>query len=222
MSIHHRINRRDLLRSTAAVGIGLAIPTTLFGQQCEKTPGQLEGPFYMNTWDRTKPVPHQNDLTWAVSPDQPADGDAILLVGQITDKDCRPMGNAMVEIWQACATGRYAHAADPNPARLDPNFRYFGEFLTDENGMYSFKTIKPGAYPVGNEFVRPSHVHFKITAGLRGMLTTQMYFAGDPWHSQDPLLNSVSKAEQKNLIVEPTREDGSDIYTFNATVIGFG
>ena len=222
MSMHNRISRRDLLRSTAAVGVGLVTPTALFGQQCEKTPGQLEGPFYMNTWDRTKPVPHQNDLTWAVSPDQPADGDAILLVGQITDKDCRPMGNAMVEIWQACATGRYAHRADPNPATLDPNFRYFGEFLTDENGMYSFKTIKPGAYPVGNEFVRPPHVHFKITAGLRGMLTTQMYFAGDPEHSQDPLLNSVSKAEQKNLIVEPTSRNGTNLYTFNATVDGFG
>ena len=102
MSINHRFRRRDLLRSTAAVGIGLAIPTALFGQQCEKTPGQLEGPFYMNTWDRTKPVPHQNDLTWAVSPNQPADGDAILLVGQITDKDCRTCISRSPPVCGAC------------------------------------------------------------------------------------------------------------------------
>jgi len=65
-------------------------------------------------------------------------------------------------------------------------------------------------------------VHFKITAGLRGMLTTQMYFAGDPEQGQDPVLNSVAKAEQKNLIIEPARSNGADLYTFDVTVVGFG
>ncbi len=128
-------------------------------------------------------------------------------------------------IWQACRTGRYAHLADPNPAWLDPNFRYFGEFVTDANGMYSFKTIKPGSYPVGPSWTRPAHVHFKISAGLTArMLTTQMYFAGDPHLGSDRVLNRVPKPQQQRLIIEPTRrQDAStaDQYTFNIHLVPF-
>ena len=214
-----RISRRGLLRSTMAVGVGLAVPTVAFGRQCEKTPAQAEGPFYMNTWDRTKPTPHRNDLTWVSDPSKKAEGEVIYLAGQVTDPDCKPIKGAIVEIWQACRTGRYAHVADPSPAWLDPNFRYFGEFLTDEDGMYSFKTIKPGPYPVGSNWTRPAHVHFKISSGLTmRMLTTQMYFSGDSHLGADRLLNSVPKAEQNHLIIEPTRRPGAnseDLYAFD-------
>ena len=217
------ISRRNLLRSTMAAGAGLALPTVVFGRQCDQTPAQAEGPFYMNTWDRTKPVPHRNDLTWVSDSGKKAQGEVIYLTGQLTDPDCKPINGAIVEIWQACRTGRYAHMADPNPAWLDPNFRYFGESVTDEDGMYSFKTIKPGRYPVGPNWTRPAHVHFKISAGLTArMLTTQMYFAGDPHLGSDRLLNSVPKPEQKHLIIEPGRRPGAnteDLYTFNVHVV---
>ena len=218
-----RISRRGLLRSTMAAGVGLAVPTVVFGRQCQKTPAQAEGPFYMNTWDRITPVLHQNDLTWANDPSKKAEGEVIYLTGQVTDPDCKPIKGAIVEIWQACRTGRYAHMADPSPAWLDPNFRYFGEFLTDEDGMYSFKTIKPGPYPVGSNWIRPAHVHFKISAGLvMRMLTTQMYFSGDPHLGADRLLSSVPKPEQKRLIIEPTRRSGAnieDLYTFDVHLL---
>lgn len=223
MNPFQRISRRDLLRFTMAAGAGLAIPTIAFGRQCGKSPAQTEGPFYMNTWDRTKPVPHHNDLTWVNDPSKKAEGDVIYVAGQVTDLDCKPVKGAIVEIWQACRSGRYAHMDDPNPAWLDPNFRYFGEFVTDENGMYSFKTIKPGPYPVGSSWTRPAHVHFKVSAGIRTeMLTTQMYFAGDPHLGSDRLLNTVSKPEQKHLIIEPTRRPGGsieDLYTFNIHLV---
>jgi protocatechuate 3,4-dioxygenase beta subunit len=218
-----RISRRELLRFTMAAGAGLAVPTVAFGRQCDKSPGQTEGPFYMNTWDRTRPVPHHNDLTWVNDPSKKAEGEVIYVAGQVTDLDCRPLKGVMVEIWQACRSGRYAHIADPNPAWLDPNFRYFGEFVTDENGMYSFKTIKPGHYPVGSSWVRPAHVHFKVSAGIRArMLTTQMYFAGDSFLGSDRLVNSLPKPEQKQLIIEPTRRPGGsteDLYTFNIHLV---
>ena len=220
--MNQRISRRDLLRFTMAAGAGLALPTVALARQCEKSPAQAEGPFYMNSWDRTKPVPHHNDLTWVKDPSQRAEGEVIHLTGQVTDPECRPLKGAVVEIWQACRTGRYAHIADPNPAWLDPNFRYFGEFVTDANGMYSFKTIKPGPYPVGPSWIRPAHVHFKISAGLAGMLTTQMYFAGDLHLGSDRLLNTISKAEQKRLIIEPTRREGAstaDLYTFDIHLV---
>ncbi len=220
-----RISRRDLLRFTMAAGAGLAVPTVAFGRQCEKSPAQGEGPFYMNTWDRTQPVLHHNDLTWVNDPSKKAEGEVIYLTGQATDLDCRPLKGVTVEIWQACRSGRYAHLADPNPAWLDPNFRYFGEFVTDANGMYSFKTIKPGPYPVGSSWTRPAHVHFKVSAGLSArMLTTQMYFAGDPHLGSDRLLNGVPKPEQKRLIIEPTRRQGAstaDLYTFNIHLVPF-
>jgi len=218
-----RISRRDLLRSTMAVGVGLTVPTVAFGRQCEKTPAQAEGPFYMNTWDRTTAVVHRNDLTWVSNPGKRAEGEVIYLSGQVTDLDCKPVKGAIVEIWQACRTGRYAHIADPNPAWLDPNFRYFGESVTDGDGMYSFKTIKPGPYPVGSSWTRPAHIHFKISAGLTSRkLTTQMYFAGDPYLGADRLLNSVPKPEQKHLIIEPTRRPGADtenLYTFDTHLL---
>jgi protocatechuate 3,4-dioxygenase, beta subunit len=224
MNPPERISRRDLLRFTVAAGAGLLVPTVAFGRPCERSPAQVEGPFYMNSWDRTKPVPHHNDLTWVSDASQKAEGEVIYLAGQVTDPECRPLKDAMVEIWQACRTGRYAHMADPNPAWLDPNFRYFGEFVTDANGMYSFKTIKPGPYPVGPSWIRPAHVHFKISAGLAGMLTTQMYFAGDPHLGSDRLLSTLPKPEQKRLIIEPTRQQGAsiaDLYTFNIHLVPF-
>ncbi len=220
-----RISRRSLLRSTIAAGVGLAVPTVAFSKQCDKTPDQPEGPFYMNTWDRTKSVAHHNDLTWVTDPGKMAEGEVIHLSGQVTDLDCKPVNGAMVEIWQACRTGRYAHMADPSTAWLDPNFRYFGEFLTGEDGMYSFKTIKPGPYPVGANWIRPAHVHFKVTAGLKAhILTSQMYFAGDPHLGLDRLLSSVPKAEQKRLVVEPSRRSGAnaeDLYTFDIRLVPF-
>ena len=179
----------------------------------------------MNTWDRTKAVPHHNDLTWVGDPSRKAEGEVIYLAGQVTDLDCKPFKGAIVEIWQACRSGRYAHLADPNPAWMDPNFRYFGESVTDENGMYSFKTIKPGPYPVGSNWTRPAHVHFKVSAGLQAhMLTTQMYFAGDPLLDPDRLLRQLPKAEQQQLIIEPSRRTGAsaeDMYTFNINLVTF-
>ena len=87
MNLLQRISRRELLRSTMAAGVGLAVPTVAFGRQCEKTPAQAEGPFYMNTWDRTKPIPHHNDLTWVSDPGTKAEGEVIYLAGQVTDPD---------------------------------------------------------------------------------------------------------------------------------------
>jgi protocatechuate 3,4-dioxygenase beta subunit len=130
----------------------------------------------------------------------------------------------MVELWQANARGRYVHMADPNPAPKDPNFLGFGEALTDENGIYSFTTIKPGAYPIPGGSIRPPHLHFKVHGGLFHMMITQMYFAGEEHNRKDFLLNSIPATEQKRLIVEPARRPGSNaenLYTFNIALKPF-
>ncbi len=91
-------------------------------------------------------------------------GERIIVEGQILDGAGRPISGALVEIWQANAAGRYAHAVDQHPAPLDPNFTGAGACITNEQGRYHFLTIKPGAYPWGNHANawRPAHVHFSV------------------------------------------------------------
>lgn len=219
------MSRRDVLRVALASGTVLAIPGWVFAAQCRETPHQDEGPFYMNSYDRTRPVPHYRDLTATPGATGLPEGELIHVTGQVTDEACRPLKGAMVELWQANARGRYAHFSDPNPAPLDPNFLGFGEAITDDNGMFSFKTVKPGGYPIGPSLARPPHLHFKVKSGLNLPLTTQMYFTGEAHNEDDPLLTSIPRAERKRLIIEPARDPESkreNVYRFNIAMKTFG
>ena len=225
MGPNRQISRRYILRVALVSGAAFALPARAFGEQCRETPHQDEGPFYMNSYDRTRPVPHYHDLTAVPGASGLPEGEIIHVTGQVTDQACRPLKGAMVELWQANARGRYAHLDDPNPAPKDPNFLGFGEAITDEHGMFSFKTIKPGSYPVGPSLIRPPHIHFKVRAGLNLPLTTQMYFAGEEHNQDDLLLRSIAQAEQKRLIIEPSRHPGSNkenLYRFNIAPRTFG
>ena len=149
--------------------------------------------------ERTGPVfghglirEHDNDLT-AQHVEEPI-GERILVHGRVLDEDGRPVRGALVEVWQANAAGRYRHKVDQHRAPLDPNFTGAGRTLTDDNGYYWFKTIKPGPYPWGNHpnAWRPAHIHFSLFgAGILSRLVTQMYFPGDPLQPLDPLFNSI-------------------------------
>src|SRR5712691_5354118 len=224
MSIHKHLSRRDVLRVALISGPALAAPRLALAEQCRATPHQDEGPFYLNGYDRTRSVPHNNDLTVVPGATGLPEGEIVHVTGRVTDEECRPVKGAVVEIWQANAKGRYVHVADPNPAPLDPNFLGFGEAITDENGMYSFKTIKPGAYPIPGGGVRTPQVHFKVHGGMFHMMLTQMYFAGEEHNRNDFLLREIPKNEQKRLIIEPSRRPGSyteNLYVFNIALQPF-
>ena len=127
-------------------------------------------------------------------------GERILVRGRVLDEDGAPLRQALVEIWQANAAGRYAHDADAHAAPLDPHFRGVGRFLTDDDGEYRFTSIKPGAYPWRNHANawRPAHIHFSLFGrGFASRLVTQMYFPGDPLLSLDPIYNSVPDASAR-------------------------
>jgi protocatechuate 3,4-dioxygenase beta subunit len=225
MNASRHLSRRELLRTSLVAAAGLAVPTAVFGAACERTPLQEEGPFYMNNYDRKSAIRTVNDLTRVPGAPRAADGEVIFIEGKLTDQECRPVKGVTVEIWQACASGRYAHIIDPNPAPMDPYFRYTGEFVTADDGSYSFKSIKPGAYPIPGGFTRPPHVHFKVTGGFFPVLVTQMYFAGEPFNATDPLLNAASKPEQRRLIIAPARNPATNeenLYRFDLTVGSFG
>jgi protocatechuate 3,4-dioxygenase beta subunit len=131
-------------------------------------------------------------------------GERIVVHGRVLDEDGRPVRGALVEVWQANASGRYQHKVDTHDAPLDPNFTGAGRTLTDEHGHYWFKTVKPGAYPWGNHYNawRPAHIHFSLFgAGILSRLVTQMYFPGDPLQPLDPIFNSIPDAAARERLV---------------------
>ncbi len=143
-----------------------------------------------------------NDLT-AQHTGEPI-GERIFVHGRVLDEDGKPLRSALVEVWQANAAGRYRHKVDSHDAPLDPNFSGAGRALTDNNGYYSFKTIKPGPYPWSNHHNawRPAHIHFSLFgAGILSRLVTQMYFPGDPLQPLDPIFKSIPDEDARNRLV---------------------
>jgi protocatechuate 3,4-dioxygenase beta subunit len=131
-------------------------------------------------------------------------GERIIVTGRVLDGDGRPVRNALVEIWQCNAAGRYIHQADQHPAPIDPNFTGAGRALTDDEGRYRFVTIKPGAYPWGNHenAWRPAHIHFSLFGNaFATRLVTQMYFPGDPLFEYDPIFQSVRDARARERMI---------------------
>jgi protocatechuate 3,4-dioxygenase beta subunit len=146
--------------------------------------------------------PLDNDLTRQHAGDP--QGERILVTGRVLEEDGRPVRNALVEVWQANAAGRYRHEVDQHPAPLDPNFSGAGRTLTDGDGRYRFVTVKPGAYPWKNHpnAWRPAHIHFSLFGrAFSQRLVTQMYFPGDPLFAFDPIFQSVRDEEARARLV---------------------
>jgi protocatechuate 3,4-dioxygenase, beta subunit len=131
-------------------------------------------------------------------------GERIILTGRVLDSDGRAVPATLVEVWQANASGRYAHGVDDHDAPLDPNFDGAGRCMTDSDGRYRFVTIKPGAYPWKNHLNawRPAHMHFSLFGrAFTQRLITQMYFPGDPLFAQDPIFNSVPDQQGRERLI---------------------
>lgn len=121
-------------------------------------------------------------------------GERIVISGRVLDEYARPQPDVLIEIWQANAGGRYRHARDGYLAPLDPNFSGYGRCMTDSEGRYSFRTIRPGPYPFPNNGCawRPAHVHLSLFgASFAQRLVTQFYFEGDPLIRHCPIVNTI-------------------------------
>src|SRR5688572_6488588 len=134
-----------------------------------QTPSQTVGPFF-HYGLFTKP--DQNILV-----NDDTKGRRIIIKGQVTDGSGNPVSDAMLEIWQADSYGYYNHSADPNHPQADSNFKNFGRTDTVNNGVYTFKTIKPGLVPFDADSSQAPHINVRVFS--RGMLIhayTRLYF----------------------------------------------
>jgi len=130
-------------------------------------------------------------------------GQRILVSGHVFDELRRPVSNAIIEIWQANAAGRYIHKKDQWDAPIDPNFTGMGRVVTDREGRYRFLTIRPGAYPWQNHANawRPAHIHFSLLGpAFATRLVTQMYFPDDPLIALDPIAGSVPQPYRQRMV----------------------
>ncbi|MEM1274228.1 MAG: protocatechuate 3,4-dioxygenase subunit beta [Pseudomonadota bacterium] len=136
-----------------------------------------------------------NDLlTNYAEPGQSPIGERIILHGRVLDEDAKPVPATLVEIWQANAGGRYRHKKDTYLAPIDPNFGGCGRTLTDEDGYFYFRTVKPGAYPWRNHVNnwRPAHIHVSVFgSAFAQRLITQCYFEGDPLIPICPIVQTI-------------------------------
>ena len=147
-----------------------------------------------------------NDLIMNYAKDGEPIGERTVIHGRVLDENARPVDGALVEIWQANAGGRYRHRNDTYLAPIDPNFGGCGRTITDAEGYYVFRTVKPGAYPFRN-FInswRPAHVHFSLSGhGFAQRLITQMYFEGDPLIPMDAILGTIpDEAARQRLVAK--------------------
>ena len=133
-------------------------------------------------------------------------GQRIIVHGRVLDETGRGVPGALLEFWQANAGGRYRHKKETYLAPLDPNFGGCGRTLTDADGSYRLRTIKPGAYPWPNGVNdwRPAHIHFSVFGhGFAQRLITQMYFEGDPLIWRCPIVATIPDRAAVERLIAP-------------------
>ncbi len=191
-----RLERRRFMTGLGAVSLPLLV-SGLPAHAARKnflTPRQVEGPFYPTDW--------AGDIDWDLVRVQgeaaEAMGQVTYITGRVRDRSGSIIPQAKVEIWQCDSNGRYRHPRDRRANRRDVRFQGRGRALTDDQGNYRFRTIRPVPYPG-----RTPHIHFAIHTPSGPRLVTQMYVRGEPLNRKDSLLNALgNKNARERLLVE--------------------
>ncbi len=166
----------------------------------QNSESEVAGPVFGR--EELGPIDHDLILNYAKS-GEPI-GERTIVHGHLRDENGRGIPNALIEVWQANAGGRYRHRNDTYLAPIDPNFGGCGRMITDADGYYIFRTVKPGAYPFRNyvNSWRPAHIHFSLFGtGFAQRLITQMYFEGDPLIAGDSIVNTVPDPAARQRLV---------------------
>ncbi|MCI0712345.1 MAG: protocatechuate 3,4-dioxygenase subunit alpha [Chloroflexi bacterium] len=175
----------------------------------EQSPSQTVGPFF-----EYGPIYGGEDILV----NEQTSGERIRITGRVIDGEGAPVVDALIEIWQADANGIYNHPADPGFANVDAHFRGFGRSETVNDGMFFFKTIKPGAVAFDDSTLQAPHINVHVFA--RGMLIhahTRLYFSDEAANDHDPVLYSIEGGRRKTLIAQ--RENGPDLSTYRLDIV---
>jgi protocatechuate 3,4-dioxygenase, alpha subunit len=158
------------------------------------TTSQTVGPFFSIGLDRLRT---DNLAAPGIS------GERLTIEGRVLDGDGQPVPDAMIEVWQANAHGKYAHTEDTQEKPLEPGFSGFGRVPTDDEGQFRFTTIKPGPVPgPGGKLQAPHLVLSVFMRGLLKRLVTRIYFAGEAANDSDFVLGLVEPARRSTLIAK--------------------
>ncbi len=178
------------------------------------TSSQTVGPFFSPALLRQDAIRHVLTQPETV-------GERIRIEGRVLDGDGIPVPDAMIEIWQANAHGRYNHPADTGSAALDPAFLGFGCSGTDEEGNYWFETVLPGAVSFDGAQRQAPHIAMTVFArGLLNHLVTRLYFENNPANALDPVLQRVPRERQATLLARRETRDAEIIYRFDIVLQG--
>lgn len=182
------------MRRIVALAFSLVVAGGAWGASLAPTPEQTPGPFYPSVL----PEDRDADLVVIKGREARAQGTVLLLSGRVTDTNSTPVGDALVEIWQADSYGRYLLPKDGGPGRRDPNFQGYGQARTDATGAYGFRTIRPVPYES-----RPPHIHFKITHASYRPLVTQMYVVGEPGREEPAFFGGQRTRDALSVTLRP-------------------
>lgn len=183
---------RRLFTQGLAFSASMCLVPGLFADELTKTPPLTEGPFYPDKL----PLDTDNDLLVLNDSVTPAVGEITHLTGRVLTPAGEPIRNAFVEIWQVDNNGAYLHSGTSNRDKRDANFQGYGRFLTDSEGRYYFRTIKPVSYPG-----RCPHIHFGVSRNGQRVLTTQLLIKGHLENGRDGVTREVSDAKLRELIM---------------------
>lgn len=168
----------------------------LFAEELSATVATTEGPFYP---DRM-PLDTDNDLILINDAITPAVGEVSWLAGRILTSTGQPLRNAFVEIWQCDANQSYLHTNGHGPS-VDGNFQGYGRYLTDSTGRYQFRTIKPIAYRLQNQF-RAAHIHIAVSQNGKRLFTTQIAIRGNADNDVDVVFKALKPEALKTLLAD--------------------
>jgi len=174
-----------LAQTQDQTSVAIMAPITV-GQTQPLTVSQTEGPYFKTN------SPERNSL---VTDDM--QGTLLTITGQILSQDGTPVANALLDFWQADASGAYDNSG----------YTLRGHQYTDENGNYTLTTVVPGLYPG-----RTRHIHVKVQAPGSAVLTTQLYFPGEARNNTDGIFDPSLVLNIQN------NADGSEAATFNFVV----
>jgi protocatechuate 3,4-dioxygenase alpha subunit len=184
----------------------------------KQTPSQTVGPFFAFALSAPQYGYEHSAIASGDMADDLVPGERIRIVGRVIDGAGDPVSDAMIEIWQADAEGRYAHPADGRAS--NQAFRGFGRFGTgtDPQSRFVFATIKPGAVAEGEA------PHVSVIVFMRGMLShayTRLYFSDEAEaNARDPVLRSVPEERRETLIARREETGAAPVYHFDIVMQG--